>query len=141
MQPRKAPPGYKELAQILRDRIRSGGIGPGKNLPSEETLCQTYDVSRNVVRNAVTELRFEGLVITEHGSGTRVLDPEQRESKTITGPCTIVPRMPSAEERELYGIPKGVPVAEVKTADGEAAIYAGHLHQIDVQCPGSPSEK
>jgi len=67
-------PVYKQLADLLRDAIRTGQYPPGAELPSEADLESSYDVSRNTVRNAVALLRVEGLVSTEHGRGTYVLE-------------------------------------------------------------------
>jgi GntR family transcriptional regulator len=65
-------PAYKQLADLLREQIRSGGLAPGTPVPSEATLMQTHGISRNTVRLAIQLLRSEGHVVTEHGRGTYV---------------------------------------------------------------------
>ncbi|WP_199036539.1 GntR family transcriptional regulator [Glycomyces salinus] len=65
-------PAYLRIADDLRDRIIGGDLAPDELLPSESSLEAQYKKSRIVVRNAVKVLRSEGLVITEHGKGTRV---------------------------------------------------------------------
>ena len=50
----------------LKDKILAGDLAPGAKLPSESELIEEYAVSRTVVREAVTRLRAEGLVETEH---------------------------------------------------------------------------
>jgi GntR family transcriptional regulator, transcriptional repressor for pyruvate dehydrogenase complex len=57
----------------LKDRILTGELGPGAKLPSEKELLDEYDVSRTVVREAVSRLQAEGLVETFQGRGSFVL--------------------------------------------------------------------
>lgn len=63
----------QELVDRLTVRIREGVIRPGERLPTEDSLVQTYGVSRTVVREAISRLRAAGLVRTRHGRGTFVL--------------------------------------------------------------------
>jgi GntR family transcriptional regulator len=68
-------PAYVQVANDLRAAIRNGGYPPGTQLPSYEALMRKYDVSITVIRSAVRELRFEGLVQTHQGKGAFVRDP------------------------------------------------------------------
>jgi len=65
-------PAYKEVAEQLRERIRSGLLTPGEQLPSLADLRHEFDASATVVRMALAELRGEGLVITQQGKGAFV---------------------------------------------------------------------
>jgi GntR family transcriptional regulator len=65
-------PLYAQLAGILRRKIQSGGLARLDPLPSESTLTQEYDVSRDTVRRAMAILREEGLVFTVAQRGTYV---------------------------------------------------------------------
>jgi GntR family transcriptional regulator len=65
-------PLYTQLADILRDMIKSGELQPRAPLPSESYLQQEQGVSRGTVRMAVAILRDEGLVVTIGGRGTFV---------------------------------------------------------------------
>lgn len=68
-------PAYAQVADQLRDAIRSGQFPPGSQLPSYEALMRTYGVSITVIRSAVRELKTEGLVQTHQGKGAFVRDP------------------------------------------------------------------
>lgn len=71
-----ATPVYRQLAAILRGRITTGEIPPGRVLPSETQLEQQYGLSRNTIRKAIAILRDEDdLVETVAGRGTYVVDP------------------------------------------------------------------
>jgi len=65
-------PLYNQLADILREMIKSGELQPRSSLPSESFLQQEQGVSRGTVRMAIGILRDEGLVITIRGRGTFV---------------------------------------------------------------------
>src|SRR3954453_5462591 len=67
-----APSPYRQIAAHLREAIRRGELAPGDRLPSETELIDHYHVARMTVRQAVAELRGEGLVIPEHGRGVFV---------------------------------------------------------------------
>lgn len=60
----------------LVDRIVRGLHLPGTALPPEPALCETFSVSRTVVREAVKMLQEKGLVQVRHGTGTTV-NPSQ----------------------------------------------------------------
>jgi GntR family transcriptional regulator len=65
-------PLYVQLAGILRRRIESGDLARLDPLPSESTLTQEHDVSRDTVRRAIAVLREQGLVFTIAQRGTYV---------------------------------------------------------------------
>ncbi|MFY1687734.1 FadR/GntR family transcriptional regulator [Plantactinospora sp. WMMB782] len=56
----------------LVERIVRGQHPPGTPLPPEPILCETFSVSRTVVREAVKILQEKGLVQVRQGSGTTV---------------------------------------------------------------------
>ncbi|HSO08224.1 MAG TPA: FadR/GntR family transcriptional regulator [Pelomicrobium sp.] len=52
--------------------IAGGRYAEGKRLPSEPRLAEAYGVSRPVVREALSRLRADGVVVSRHGSGSYV---------------------------------------------------------------------
>lgn len=62
----------KQIAAMIRKAINCGDLAPNDQLPSEAQLIEHFGVARMTVRNALLELRNEGLVIAEHGKGTYV---------------------------------------------------------------------
>lgn len=75
-----APPANltTELVRRLSSEIRAGRLNPGDRLPTEQALMRQAGVSRTVVREAVSALRAEGLIITRQGVGAFVADPAGR---------------------------------------------------------------
>jgi GntR family transcriptional regulator len=73
--PLAVTPVYLQLAELLAAQIQSGELPPGRAIPSEKALQQTYGVSRGTARHAVAVLRERGLVITAPQRGTYVPEP------------------------------------------------------------------
>jgi len=86
---------YRQLAGILRDRIRSGALRPGQRMPSEKDLHDEFGLARETVRRAMAVLRAEGLIDVRQGHGTFVAEtPEKVElragdSATSTAAVTV----------------------------------------------------
>ena len=70
---------FRQLADLLRAQIESGELGPGEALPSELRLAQEYGISRTTVRQAIGQLRTEGLITVDRPRGTFVRIPEATE--------------------------------------------------------------
>ena len=60
---------HKEIADELREKIRTGEFAPGDRLPTEPELERLYGASRNTVRMAVATLVHEGLIQIQPGRG------------------------------------------------------------------------
>jgi GntR family transcriptional regulator len=70
-------PPYRQLAAILRDKIASGELAPGQQLPSVITLAADYQIAVPTVRKAIGLLKNEGLVTGVAGYGTFVVEKEE----------------------------------------------------------------
>ncbi len=71
-------PVYLQLAELLRERIRSGDLAIGRPLPSLPHLIQEYEISRGTASRAVAVLREEGVVRIVPGRGAFVVAKPQR---------------------------------------------------------------
>ncbi len=65
-----------EIVDSLATSIREGHMQPGEKLPTEAEIMAKFDVSRTVVREALSKLQASSLVETRHGIGTFVLQPQ-----------------------------------------------------------------
>ncbi|MES2282918.1 MAG: FadR/GntR family transcriptional regulator [Pseudomonadota bacterium] len=65
-----------EIVESLATSIREGRMQPGEKLPTEAEIMAKFDVSRTVVREALSKLQASALVETRHGIGTFVLQPQ-----------------------------------------------------------------
>lgn len=65
-------PLHRQLANGLREAIRTGRLAPTTRLPSTRVLAADLGVSRRLVVDAYSQLTAEGFLLSTHGSGTRV---------------------------------------------------------------------
>jgi GntR family transcriptional regulator len=65
-------PAYLQVAADLRKQITGGALPVGAQLPSMNQLREMYGVSNTVIRDALNELRREGLVVGQQGKGVFV---------------------------------------------------------------------
>jgi GntR family transcriptional regulator len=71
-------PLYRQLADVLLSRVRSGEYPPGKRIPSENRLAADYGIGRPTVRQAIDLLVRKHVLTRRRGSGTFVRE-EQKE--------------------------------------------------------------
>ena len=72
-------PFYYQLRQLLEHAVAGGVLAAGEQIPTEASLCERYDVSRTVVRQALSDLERTGLVTRLKGKGTFVAQPKVSE--------------------------------------------------------------
>lgn len=66
---------YQEVQDRLMQRIESGELAPGDQLPSEREIMEVYGVGRVAVREALQEMARSGIVEISHGERARVVVP------------------------------------------------------------------
>ncbi|HET8735472.1 MAG TPA: FCD domain-containing protein [Pricia sp.] len=84
-----------QVEKNLRSYIKEQGFKPGDNLPTENELASSMNVSRNVVREALSRFRMLGLISSNKKNGIqlikfnlfpaleRVLDPTVLDETTL----------------------------------------------------------
>ena len=70
--PSNALPLYKQVSEILYNKIESQEWRENEKIPSEAMLMEEFDVSRITVRKAISELTESGLLVRSQGRGTFV---------------------------------------------------------------------
>jgi DNA-binding GntR family transcriptional regulator len=65
-------PPYRQIAEIIRKRIKSGEYPKNSRIPTESEMVETWEVARTTARRAIAVLREEGLVYTVPQRGTYV---------------------------------------------------------------------
>lgn len=69
-------PYYVQVKRALQEYIEDSGWQTGNQLPGEPELCRLFDVSRTVIRQALREMQYEGLIVKKKGKGTFVAEPK-----------------------------------------------------------------
>jgi GntR family transcriptional regulator len=79
-------PLYSQLKNLIIDKIDNGEYYPESKIPSEQELCEIYEISRPTVRQAISELTNSGYLYKEKGKGTFVSKPKSAiDVKSYTG--------------------------------------------------------
>ena len=73
-------PLHHQLKQRLLEKIELGEWKPDDLIPSEQELQEQFGLSRTTVRQAMSELVHEGLLVRERGRGTFVTPPKMTHS-------------------------------------------------------------
>lgn len=85
---RSGVPAYLQIAAGIRTMIQQAALPAGYPLPPERVLCEAYGVSRMTLRQAISMLEREGLVVSYRGRGTFVaherLKKQQQEFRSFT---------------------------------------------------------
>lgn len=82
--PRRLP---DEIARSISEAIATGQIKPGDRLPTEQALSAQFGVARTVVREAVSLLKYDGVIASKRGVGAFVTDPGARSAFRISAAC------------------------------------------------------
>jgi GntR family transcriptional regulator len=109
-------PLYRQVVQALRDRILNGTYALGQQLPTESELLEEFGVSRNTVREALRQLRQDGLVASRQGSGSVVTRRDAAQG--------YVHRVDSVNELITYAGPVRFRVDASAIMDGPDEVVA-----------------
>jgi GntR family transcriptional regulator len=72
-------PIYLQIVEDMKEKIKSGILKPGDIIPSENSLCETYNVSRMTVRKGLAILISEGYITSIPGKGSFVNEPDSEK--------------------------------------------------------------
>ena len=70
-------PLYRQLADIVLEKIRSGEYVPGTRIPSEHKLATRYGIGRPTARQALDLLVRKKLLVRRRGAGTFVCEKKE----------------------------------------------------------------
>jgi len=85
-----AIPAYHQVILGLEQRISSGEWNLGERLPSEVALAKDYDVSRMTIRQALTELEKDGIIIRRRPTGTFLARIPRKLAPTLSIPVSLL---------------------------------------------------
>ncbi|MFF4380309.1 GntR family transcriptional regulator [Kitasatospora sp. NPDC001547] len=93
-------PAYLQLADDLREQIRSGKLTAGSALSSTRKLMDDHSVSSTVVKAAVSLLRTEGYVVGHQGKGVFVQFPPRLAAHSRGAADWAVPALQAGQAIE-----------------------------------------
>lgn len=117
-------------SQIARD-IAEGRILPGEKLPTEHVLAKGFGVSRSVVREAVSMLKYDGLVETRQGSGVFISNtPNTRSFRIESGLLGGGADLRAVFELRSIVESAAAALAAERRGPEDIAILRGHLEAM-----------
>ncbi len=78
-------PLHRQLFLVLHDEIARGAIAPGDALPTEQSLCDQFGVSRITVRRALADLTEQGYIERRQGVGSFVRQLNRSDEAPLSG--------------------------------------------------------
>jgi DNA-binding GntR family transcriptional regulator len=134
----------ERVADAVREEVVEGRLRPGARLP-EQALCGALGVSRNTVREALSQLVSERVLVREANRGVFVARPDRAAVRDVYRARRIV-EPAAVRHGEAFGpervaavraaVDEGVGAA---AADGWAAVASAnqHFHRALVALAGS----
>ncbi|MFE1309210.1 GntR family transcriptional regulator [Streptomyces sp. NPDC058755] len=87
----------QEIADILRERIRTGALKAGERLPTQAELAEEFGVERGAVRQAIRALADAGLLSNvSKGSPPRIAEPAPAHDEPQPTMVGLAPRLTEA---------------------------------------------
>lgn len=123
-----------QVADQLRALVASGEFKPGDRIPAERDLAARLGVGRPAVREALRELRAQGLLVTGRGAqGTTVANRPQPDFST-----PLTPLLGQGAERiiELMEVRSAVEIEAAGLAARRATLEDLHRLAILLTAPG-----
>ena len=71
---RSGVPGYNQIVEQIQQEIASGKLKPGDQLPTVRALASDLRINFNTVARAYRILDEMGIISTQHGRGTFILE-------------------------------------------------------------------
>jgi GntR family transcriptional regulator len=90
---------YREVTNIVRQRIRDGSYAPGTRIPALSELAAEFGVSTITVRHAVRDLTYEGLLVGRQGLGVFVA-----QKRTIIRSLSVDHILPIEQDMATSGV-------------------------------------
>ena len=105
---------YIQTFREVRSYIIQNGLGPGDLLPTEQVLCQTLGISRNVLREAIKSMELMGMVQASPGRGTVI--KEFSLDHVFQNVLFFRVRGEDKPVREMFGIRKNLELSYMRQA-------------------------
>lgn len=133
-QPLRAKSQPQRVVDGVSERIHSGALKPGDRVPPEPSLMREFNVSRTVVREAMSRLQARGLVETRQGVGTFVLaTPAPEPLLAIASPDVQVRQKLAMLELRISLESEAASLAAMRRRDEHLQAMRAALDAFDAQ--------
>jgi GntR family transcriptional regulator len=119
------------LARTLGSEIESGRYKVGQMIPTEAELQQRFDVSRHTVREALRDLKAQGLLLARAGVGTVVRSRAPR-SRFMQGVGTLKELIQFVEATRMRVLKRRVLLADEEMQEWQGVKAGQEWHEATV---------
>ncbi|MBB6217348.1 GntR family transcriptional regulator [Anaerosolibacter carboniphilus] len=132
-------PVYMIIVEDIREKINSGKLKPGDDIPSETALCNEYATSRMTVRKGLAILANDGYIYSIPGKGYYVKKPEYNkytiyydemnnlinnvDNTKLLGVDIVMPHDELAHSLQISKKKKVIMIRRLFYTDGEPMAY------------------
>ena len=95
---------YRDIADAIREKIKSGEYTSGQKLPYEYLLCVNYHCNKETMKKALEILVKEGLIIRRRGAGTFDVTSDIKVFEVIPSDKKIAEKLQIDEGDFVYHI-------------------------------------
>ena len=126
---------YERLVAALQSSISEKLLLPGDLLPGERELSAELNVSRNVIRRAISTLESDGILSTRHGHGTFVPRELRKSTNSILGFTEEMIRRGLEVSNRMLRVTKrpaiGIEIIDMGMSPGEEVLELVRLRLAD----------
>lgn len=120
-------PKYLNIIQYFAQKIENGDFQDGDKLPTEEEICNFFNVSRITARQALNELTKEGYIVKKQGKGSYVSTSKMKMQLNTLQGFTEEMRskglVPSSKLLSVDICNPGIEIAEKLRIDTSVKVY------------------
>lgn len=130
-------PLYYQLYSLLKSAILNGSLANGTQMPTEQQLAESFNVSRITAKRAMDELAAEQLVDRRRGKGTHVIYHYQQRpvQAPLVGMLQEIESMARHSEAAVLAFARQQPprdiAAALSLAEGAKALYLERVRSRD----------
>ena len=123
----KPLPRYMQVMNYYIPLIKSGKLKEGEKMPTEEEICELFNISRITVRRALDGLQQGGYIYKQQGRGSFVMMKKAgfqlNHLKGFTEEMKMLGKEPSSEIISFDTVAPSQKVAEILNIDVHQKIY------------------
>ncbi len=127
---------YRDIKQVVMERMQNGVWSPNSILPSETDLAAEFSSTRTTVNRALRELADEGYLERKRKAGTRVLNSPIRKAKFIIPTVEDEVKATGASyryslvERRVQDAPKWL-ASRLELTPAQEVLFVRCMHYAD----------
>lgn len=122
-------PSHQLVADDIRSKISSGEYEVGAPVPSTQQMADAYGVSRTVIRQAVSQLQSDGILIGHSGKAVYVRATPEQAAKERQDAAALARQVTELRD-EVHGL--AAQVENLKSADLRDALTRVELNLADL---------